>query len=175
MAAARFCSACGAALAGAPPIVCAACGAEHWRNAKPCANAIVERGDGRILLTRRAHAPWRDAWCAPGGFCGHDEPPEQAAVREALEETGVAIRITDLLGIWVDVYADDARPDDAEADWISVAYFAAIAEGGEELPQPGEVAELAWFPPGELPRPLAPPATLEAVLQVWEARRPHAR
>src|SRR4051794_9847453 len=114
MAVVRFCSACGAALPVPPPVACAACGAEHWRNAKPCANAVVVRGDGRILLTRRAHAPWRDGWCAPGGFCGHDERPEDAAVREALEETGIAIRVTDLLGIWVDAYADDPR--DAAAD-----------------------------------------------------------
>jgi 8-oxo-dGTP diphosphatase len=144
---------------------------EHWRNAKPCANAIVARGDGRVLLTRRAHAPWRDAWCAPGGFCSHDEPPEEAAVREALEETGIAIRVTGLLGIWVDAYADDPRVTDPAADWISVAYFSAIADGGVEAPQAGEVAELGWFAPNDLPRPLAPPATLEAVLRVWEDRR----
>jgi 8-oxo-dGTP diphosphatase len=165
---ARFCSACGAELPQPPPVVCAGCGAEHWRNAKPCANAVVSRADGRILLTRRAYAPWRDRWCAPGGFCGHDERPGDAAVRETLEETGLSIRLTGLLGIWLDAYADDARDDDA--DWISVAYFAADAIGEEGERDPAEVAEQRWFEPGELPDELAPPGTLRSVLDVWEAR-----
>jgi ADP-ribose pyrophosphatase YjhB (NUDIX family) len=170
---ARFCSACGAELPRPPPVACAACGAEHWRNAKPCANAIASRPDGRILLTRRAYAPWRDLWCAPGGFCDHHERPEDAAVRETFEETGVRIRITRLLGIWVDAYADDIR--DEKADWISVAYFAAeaIAEEGER--DPAEVAEQRWFLPAELPGELAPPETLRAVLDVWEAHAPDGR
>jgi 8-oxo-dGTP diphosphatase len=164
---ARFCSACGAELPHRPPVACAACGAEHWRNAAACANAVVRRADGRILLTRRAHSPWLGRWCAPGGFCDHDERSEDAAVREALEETGVRVRLTALLGIWVDAYADD--PSDPDADWISVAYFAAeaIAEEGES--DPAEVAEQRWFLPDELPDDLAPPGTLRAVLDVWEA------
>src|SRR4051812_42696694 len=165
MAVARFCSACGAALPSPPPVACAACGAEHWRNAKPCANAIVARPDGRILLTRRAHAPWRDLWCAPGGFCDHDEDPRDAAARETLEETGVAIRVGPILGIWIDAYSAD--PEDADADSISVAYFAAEAIGEEGEPDAAEVSEQRWFEPGELPRELAPPGTLESVLEAW--------
>src|SRR5207244_6399827 len=64
---ARFCSACGAGLPAPPPVTCARCGAEHWRNGAACANAIVARSDGRILLTRRALGPWRGLWWAPGG------------------------------------------------------------------------------------------------------------
>jgi 8-oxo-dGTP diphosphatase len=165
---ARFCSACGAALPAPPPVTCAACGAEHWRNAKPCANAIVSRPDGRILLTRRAHAPWRGAWCAPGGFCAHDEDPRDAAVREALEETGMRIRVNELLGIWVDAYTDDRK--DAGAEWISVAYFAADALSSEGEPDPTEVSEQAWFALAELPTDVAPPGTLLAVLATWQAR-----
>jgi ADP-ribose pyrophosphatase YjhB (NUDIX family)/ribosomal protein S18 acetylase RimI-like enzyme len=168
----RFCAACGAPLSTAPPVTCAACGMQHWRNAKPCANAIVARDDGRILLTRRAHAPWRGRWCAPGGFCGHDEDPRDAAVREAREETGVAISVGDILGIWVEPYADD--PSDADADWISVAYFTAeaVAEAGD--PDPAEVSEQRWFAPDDLPVELAPPGTLEAVFETWARRRARA-
>jgi ADP-ribose pyrophosphatase YjhB (NUDIX family) len=167
MPAVRFCSACGAPLEHAPPVACATCGAEHWRNAKPCANAIVERPDGRILLTRRAHAPWRDRWCAPGGFCGHDERPEAAAVREVLEETGIEAHLTRLLGIWIDAYGDD--PADEGAEWISVAYYAAVADGDEGQPDPAEVTEQAWFAPDDLPADLAPPGTLADVLTAWNA------
>jgi ADP-ribose pyrophosphatase YjhB (NUDIX family) len=169
----RFCSACGAALVSPPPVICAACGAEHWRNAKPCANAIVSRGDGRILLTRRAHSPWRGLWCAPGGFCELDEDPRDAAARETLEETGVRIRVREILGIWVQPYADDPR--DGDADRISVAYYAADAIAEDGAPDPAEVSEQRWFAPVELPDGLAPPATLPEVLAAWEARRAAAR
>jgi len=170
---ARFCSACGAALPSPPPVACAACGAEHWRNAKPCANAIVSRGDGRILLTRRAHSPWRDLWCAPGGFCDEQEDPRETAVRETLEETGVLIRVGAILGIWVQAYADDPRDD--ECDWISVAYYAADAVAEEGEPDSAEVSEQRWFDPEALPPALAPPNTLTAVLEVWEATRVRTR
>ena len=173
MAVVRFCSACGAALPSRPPVKCTACGAEHWRNAKPCANAIVSRSDGRILLTLRAHTPWRGLWCAPGGFCEHAEDPRDAAARESLEETGVAIRVGPILGIWVDAYADDPRDEDA--DWISVAYFAAEAVSEEGEPDPAEVSEQRWFAPDELPRELAPPGTLESVLGAWAAHAGRSR
>ena len=170
---ARFCSACGAKLPSRPPVTCASCGTEHWRNAKPCANAIVSRADGRILLTRRAHAPWRGLWCAPGGFCGHDEDPRETVVRETLEETGARVRVGEILGIWVQAYADDPAKD--EAEWISVAYYAAdaLSEVGE--PDPAEVAEQRWFAPDDLPAELAPPQSLREAIETWEARRAATR
>src|SRR4051812_10593591 len=135
----------------------------------------------RDRLARRradpAHAPralaMRDLWCAPGGFCDHHEDPRDTAVREALEETGVRIRVGEILGIWVQAYADD--PDDDECDWISVAYYAADALEDEGEPDPAEVSEQRWFAPGDVPADLAPPDTLTAVLDAWEARRAGAR
>jgi len=83
------CPACGAALPGPPPVTCPACGAEHWRNAKPCAGALVTDGDGRLLLLRRAIEPWLGWWDIPGGFCDAEEHPMECAAREAREETGL--------------------------------------------------------------------------------------
>jgi ADP-ribose pyrophosphatase YjhB (NUDIX family) len=165
---ARFCSACGAELSGPPPVTCARCGVDHWLNAKPCANALVVR-DGRILLTRRAHAPWRGAWCAPGGFCEGDEHPVPAAEREILEEAGVRARVTGFLGIWLDRYADD--PDDREADTISVVYYLAEAldDGGAPFDR-AETEEIGWFALEDLPEALAPPGTLEAVVAAARPR-----
>ena len=97
----RFCSACGVELPGPPPVVCLACGTHHWLNASPCANAIVVR-DGRVLLGRRAHAPWLGMWGAPGGFCAGREHPILAAERETEEETGYRVRVNGFLGIWLD-------------------------------------------------------------------------
>ncbi len=157
MPAARFCTACGAPLPSPPPVACAACGTSHWRNPKPCANAIVLDGD-TVLLTRRAHEPWAGMWCAPGGFCEHGEHPLETAEREVLEETGLRVSVTGYVGVWVDGYEDDV---------INVAYYTAAPLGPPEAdPDPAEVSELDWFRLDELPSELAPPGTLAAVVAV---------
>jgi len=157
----RFCSACGVELPSRPPVTCAACGASHWLNPKPCANAIVVDGD-RVLLTRRAYAPWKDGWCAPGGFCEEGEHPIETVEREVLEETGLRVAVTGYIGVWVDTYADE--PSEPDASVISVAYYAARSVGGDESAfDRTEVSELRWFGWDELPPDLAPPGTLEAV------------
>lgn len=61
------------------------------------ADAAVFDADGRILLQRRADD---GTWGLPGGFVDPDESPEETAVREAREETGLAVEPVEL----VDVY-----------------------------------------------------------------------
>ena len=46
-----YCSACGVVLAHHPPVTYVACGAEHWRNAKPCAGALVTDPYGSLFFT----------------------------------------------------------------------------------------------------------------------------
>jgi ADP-ribose pyrophosphatase YjhB (NUDIX family) len=143
-------------------VTCASCGTSHWRNPLPCANGVVIR-DGRVLLCRRAYAPWRDLWCSPGGFCELGEHPVETVVRETLEETGLHVEVEDYVGTWVDVYSDDA--DDPDAGVINVAYYSAALVGDEQANlDPAEVSELGWFSFDALPDELAPPGTLEAVL-----------
>jgi ADP-ribose pyrophosphatase YjhB (NUDIX family) len=158
----RFCSSCGAELSAPPPVTCATCGTTHWRNPKPCANAIVVDG-GSVLLARRAHAPWKGMWGSPGGFCEVGEHPIETVEREVLEETGLRVAVTGYIGVWVDRYADD--PDEADAEVINVAYYlAAPLDGPRGEPDPAEVSEVGWFGWDELPAELAPPGTLDAVL-----------
>jgi ADP-ribose pyrophosphatase YjhB (NUDIX family) len=168
---ARFCDRCGTRLDERPPTTCRGCGAEQWIDGKACANLVVLDDDGRILLVRRAHAPWLDRWSAPGGFCNELEHPLAAAEREVLEETGLRARVTGFLGIWVDRYADDQADEDA--DVISVVYYLGRPLGGEPAPRDGECSEIGWFPLDSLPAPLAAPfePVVEAVRAAVEAGR----
>jgi ADP-ribose pyrophosphatase YjhB (NUDIX family) len=129
--------------------------------------------DESVLLVRRGHAesPWYDAWCAPGGFCEVGEHPIQTLEREVYEETGLRVEATAYLGVWVDAYADSAAAEDAEV--INVGYYRARVVGSGGSVDPAEVSEVAWFAWDELPESLAPPATLESVLEV--ARVHHGR
>ena len=111
------------------------------------ADIIIELSDrpGRpIVLIERRYPPF--GWAIPGGFVDVGETVEQAAVREAREETALAVRLVALLG----VYSDPAR--DARGHTAS-AVFVATAQG---LPEARDDAvALAVFSPEDLPPNLA--------------------
>jgi ADP-ribose pyrophosphatase YjhB (NUDIX family) len=157
---ATHCSNCGSALGSEPPTTCAACGAEHWRNAKPCGGALLVH-DGRLLLARRAIEPWRGRWDIPGGFCDEREHPRDAAARELREETGLQGRPVRFLGIWVDDY---------ENGDVCMNVYYVMEPVGETEPSGGsaEISELRWFAPDELPLDdISFPAHCRDVLAAW--------
>jgi 8-oxo-dGTP diphosphatase len=137
-------------MVGAQPVerqVCERCGRVVYPTAKPTAGALVVR-DGRVLLVRRAIEPGRGKWDVPGGFMEPDERPQEGAIRELREETGLAVTLTDLLGFYVDDYPY-GPPGSGEK--VLIIYFLATATGE---PRPADdAAAIGWFAPGELPGP----------------------
>jgi ADP-ribose pyrophosphatase YjhB (NUDIX family) len=65
----------------------------------PAACTVLIDDRHRLLLVKRRVAPKAGMWCLPGGFVESGEKPEQAAVRELREETGLAGRINALIGV----------------------------------------------------------------------------
>src|SRR3979490_2409770 len=55
--------------------------------------------DGKALLIRRGQEPRRGWWQIPGGYCEHDEPFDEAVVREVYEEAGIRARGENILGV----------------------------------------------------------------------------
>ena len=72
----------------------------------PTVDAIIELAAGIVLVQRRFPPP---GWALPGGFVEYGETVEAAAVREAFEETGLAITLTDLLYVYSDPRRDPRR------------------------------------------------------------------
>ena len=162
----RFCPACGAPLPppAEPPerLVrqqCPACGAIHYKNAKPTASALVVK-DGRVLLGRRSVEPLLGRWDVPGGYLEPWEDPLDGVKRELLEETGLIIEPTDVLAILIDTYGDSSL-------YTFNVYYLARLVGGDMQPA-DDVSELRWFARDELPE-VAFESGREALL-LWAAR-----
>lgn len=114
-----------------------------YRNPFPTVDVIIETEDG-IVLIQRKNPPY--GWALPGGFVDYGESLEQAAIREAQEETALDVTLTGQLG----AYSDPSR--DPRHHTISVV-FTATARG---TPRGGDDASLASvFPPRSLPGELA--------------------
>lgn len=165
----RFCHRCGGLLALTrrrgeehAQHVCTACGRTHYRNAIPCAGALVQQ-DGRLLLVKRAIEPYLGCWDIPGGFLELEEHPEAGAVREVREETGLSVEIIDLFGMYTGRYVYDG----VGKTCLNVYYSAWVAGGTEEAGD--DAADLAWFAPDELPEAIAFEHARE-VLAEWKER-----
>lgn len=65
---------------------------------------LIDQPGRPFVLIERAYPPY--GWAVPGGFVDVGETVEQAAIREALEETCLNVRLTALLGIYSDPRRD---------------------------------------------------------------------
>lgn len=162
----RYCSRCGAALSrrfahGRERPACPACGFVVYVDSKIACGAVVEHG-GQVLLVRRRNEPGRGLWCLPCGFAEADEPPEQAARREAHEEAGLDIVLNGLLGVYH--YTDDPR-----GAGILLVYRASCADFAPLAPG-DDAAALGFFAPSVLP-PISH-GTHRRALDDWIAGKP---
>jgi ADP-ribose pyrophosphatase YjhB (NUDIX family) len=82
-----------------PRRACTACSYVHYTDPKVGVGALVMR-DGKALLVKRIMDPERGKWSIPAGFLDHGEDPRQTAAREVFEETGLEIRVGDLLDVF---------------------------------------------------------------------------
>lgn len=109
------------------------------RNPVPTVDIIIEIGDKIVLIERKYPPP---GWALPGGFVDYGESFEQAAVREAMEETGIAV--TDLLQFRT--YSDPGR--DARMHTASTVF---IGRGEGEPEAADDAANAALFSREDLP------------------------
>ena len=124
---------------------CPRCGhaSEEYRNPVPTVDIIIEIGDRGVVLVRRKNPPV--GWALPGGFVDYGETLEEAAVREAMEETSLSVTLTGQFH----AYSDPGR--DPRRHTITTV-FTAEADG---FPLAGDDAEHAdVFREKSLPSPL---------------------
>ena len=131
-------------------VFCPRCGYEvmTYENPVPTVDIIIETeletGQKGIVLIERKNEPL--GWALPGGFVDYGESLEEAALREAREETGLDV---ELLGQF-HTYSDPER--DPRRHTISTVF---IARAKGEIRAGDDAARARIFPPDHLPSPLA--------------------
>lgn len=101
-------------------------------------DVVIPSSEG-IVLIRRGSDPFEGQWALPGGFVEVGEMVETAAVREATEETGLAVELASLIG----VYSDPER--DLRGHNVSVASLARVVGG--DLTAASDAAEVSVLDP----------------------------
>ncbi len=96
-----------------------------------------------VLLVQRKYEPFREHWALPGGFVEYGEKTENAVIREVFEETGMRVKITQLLG----VYSDPGR--DPRGHTVTVAYL--LEPIGGTLHAGDDAGNVKFFKVDELP------------------------
>jgi len=105
------------------------------------AAAVIFDTRNRLLLIRENYD--RHRYGFPGGAVEAGETPEQAAIRETLEETCVSVEVHDQIGLYQLVSG------------LAVHLFrCGIVAGEPAVPATGEIAEVAWYGVDALPRPV---------------------
>jgi 8-oxo-dGTP pyrophosphatase MutT (NUDIX family) len=112
----------------------------------PSVGVIPRDEGGRILLVRDAAT---GLWQTVGGAMDPGESPEEAALREAREETGLQLELTRLVGAFGGPAFRLTYPNGDVCDYVSILYEARVV-GGESRPDGEEVDGLQWFAPSEL-------------------------
>lgn len=120
------------------------------KNPIPTVDVIIEQ-NSRILMIRRKYEPYKGSLALPGGFVNEGERIEDAARREAKEETSLNIGLQNILGVYSDPDRDprghlmstvfvgiiptdnttnsiraSAREDAAKIEWVSFKNFESI-------------------------------------------------
>jgi ADP-ribose pyrophosphatase YjhB (NUDIX family) len=98
-------------------------------------------------------------WLPPGGHVEHGELPDDAAVREVLEETGVRCRLIGEHGVQVAYPRQLIRPYGVQVEkirpgveHIDLVYFAVADDDGAHLePEAASLDRAGWYEPAELP------------------------
>jgi len=127
-------------------------------------SAILQR-DGRFLLVRRKNPPSADMYAFPGGRAELGETPDQTALREFLEETGLTVFNPRLFS----TYDLEHRDDNGEIKSHFFLSVFLVEERGSANPVAADDAEsFGWFTASEVLSLNAPDSVKDCVLRLMQ-------
>jgi len=148
-----YCSLCGSKLAIKSCVnddrkrpCCSSCDYIVYHNPKPTVKALIFK-ESKFLMVRRAEEPHIGGWDLPGGYVEWDEHPEEGALRETREETGVIAEIDSLIGAFHKVW----NPQNKDSSILNLAYRCRWLEGEPQVMSPHEIDQVQWVDMNNLP------------------------
>lgn len=113
--------------------------------------AMVFDSEGRVFLAQRGPRAGneRGTWEFPGGKVSFGETLVEAVTREFVEEYGMTIEITELLGVNDHILCEERE------HWVSPTYLARHVSGEPRILEPEKCTAIGWFALSELPEPLS--------------------
>ena len=105
----------------------------------------------RVLLEQRSDD---GNWCVPGGSMELGETPEETAIRECMEETGLLAKSLQLYNVRSGEACHFTYPNGDEVYAVDINFVCRSYEGTLKE-QKEEVVQLRFFPRGELPNNLS--------------------
>ena len=127
--------------------------------------------DGRALLIRRGSPPLERQWSIPGGMLEVGETLLEGVRRELVEETGVEVRVLDLIEVFERINLDgDGK---ARYHFVVLDYLCERLRGE---PRAGsDVTDVAWAAPEELAQYSLTETATRVILKAFEIAGEHGR
>jgi ADP-ribose pyrophosphatase YjhB (NUDIX family) len=115
--------------------------------------------EGRALLIRRGEEPLKGQWSIPGGTLEVGETLEEGTLRELAEETGLRVRIVELIEVFERIFREDGDEGRRPRYHFVILDYLCERLDGEARPG-GDVTDVAWVREEDLgPYALTPTAT----------------
>jgi ADP-ribose pyrophosphatase YjhB (NUDIX family) len=99
--------------------------------------AVIEHDDKYLLVEE--YAMGRRVFSQPGGHIEADEAPEQAVIRETLEETGCTVECQDLIGVYLWIHPQTRQ------QFLRLVYVAKFVDCDESLPLDDGILSRRWM------------------------------
>jgi ADP-ribose pyrophosphatase YjhB (NUDIX family) len=111
--------------------------------------------EGRALLIRRGGPPMKGEWSIPGGMLEVGETLEQGVIRELSEETGLDVRVVELIEVFERIFPAPPNADGSPGDAARPQYHFVILDylcemRGGALAAGSDALEFAWAREEEL-------------------------
>lgn len=143
----RYCPYCGNKLTrrlieGRDRLFCPQCKKVYYENPTPVVAVIARDENKRVLLIKRKLEPGKGEWALPSGFMELEESPEQAALRELKEETGMTGKCKRLIGVY-------ANKSEIHGYLVNIIYEVEIIGGN--ICASDDATEAKFFPHDQIP------------------------
>lgn len=125
----------------------------------PAVAAVIHDEAGRLLLQEKSSG---EAWSLPAGAIEPGETPQEAITREVMEETGLAVTSTSILGVFGGREFRYVYPNGDQVEYVVTLFKCRVGDGSGAWTD-SETKSIRYFTQNDMP-PLALPYPMSMLL-----------